>query len=288
MAIFQRRLREQIEGAFGDRAATVRAHAGRRGGAVSASDPDAVRAEMLERWGRAAAGWGSGPERARLRPAGVGLDARPRRVAAGVPSARARGRAGGHGVPRSRADPPGRLADIAATRRAMLEVARARAQEFGIENVEFKQIELEWIDLATASVDAALCNWGLMLAVDPEAARGRCAGCCGRAAESRSPCGTGRRRTHGPRSRRARWSSSGTRAARSRRARDVRAGGRRGACRMCSRPPDSSTCWWSRSTRRARMGASRSGSPRPTISRACSARWSIRSPTSSARRCWPE
>ena len=52
----------------------------------------------------------------------------------------------------------------------MLEVARARAAELGIENVEFKRIELEWIDLDTASVDVVLCKWGLMFAVDPEAA----------------------------------------------------------------------------------------------------------------------
>src|SRR5579884_2605022 len=35
----------------------------------------------------------------------------------------------------------------------MLEVARGRAAEMGIKNVEFKRIELEWIDLETASVD---------------------------------------------------------------------------------------------------------------------------------------
>jgi SAM-dependent methyltransferase len=52
----------------------------------------------------------------------------------------------------------------------MLEVARARAKELGIDNVEFKRIELEWIDLDTASVDAVLCKWGLMFSVDPEAA----------------------------------------------------------------------------------------------------------------------
>jgi len=52
----------------------------------------------------------------------------------------------------------------------MLEVARARAAQFGIDNVEFKRIELEWIDLETASVDVVLCKWGLMFSVDPEAA----------------------------------------------------------------------------------------------------------------------
>jgi SAM-dependent methyltransferase len=53
---------------------------------------------------------------------------------------------------------------------AMLEVARGRAAEAGIDNVEFAQLELEWIDLPTASVDAVLCRWGIMLIVDPEAA----------------------------------------------------------------------------------------------------------------------
>ena len=53
---------------------------------------------------------------------------------------------------------------------AMLEVARARADQLGIDNVEFKRLELEWIDLETASVDAVLCRWGVMLIVDPEAA----------------------------------------------------------------------------------------------------------------------
>ncbi len=52
----------------------------------------------------------------------------------------------------------------------MLDVARARAAAAGIENVEFRQLELEWIDLPTASVDAVLCRWGIMLIVDPEAA----------------------------------------------------------------------------------------------------------------------
>jgi ubiquinone/menaquinone biosynthesis C-methylase UbiE len=52
----------------------------------------------------------------------------------------------------------------------MLEVAQARAKRLGIANVEFRQLELEWIDLPTASVDAVICRWGVMLVVDPEAA----------------------------------------------------------------------------------------------------------------------
>jgi ubiquinone/menaquinone biosynthesis C-methylase UbiE len=53
---------------------------------------------------------------------------------------------------------------------AMLEQARRRAEQLGVANVEFKPVELEWIDLPTADVDAVLCRWGYMFAVDREAA----------------------------------------------------------------------------------------------------------------------
>lgn len=53
---------------------------------------------------------------------------------------------------------------------AMLEQARMRAEQLGIRNVEFKPIELEWIDMPTADVDAVLCRWGYMFAVDRDAA----------------------------------------------------------------------------------------------------------------------
>jgi SAM-dependent methyltransferase len=56
----------------------------------------------------------------------------------------------------------------------MLDVARERAEEQGITNVEFKQLQLEWIDLPTASLDVVLCRWGVMLTVDPAAALREC------------------------------------------------------------------------------------------------------------------
>ena len=56
----------------------------------------------------------------------------------------------------------------------MLEIARGRATAQGIENVEFKQLMLEWIDLPTASVDVILCRWGLMLSQDPASAAQEC------------------------------------------------------------------------------------------------------------------
>jgi SAM-dependent methyltransferase len=53
---------------------------------------------------------------------------------------------------------------------AMLDVARQRAGARGLDNVEFRQLELEWIDLETATVDAILCRFGLMLTLDPSTA----------------------------------------------------------------------------------------------------------------------
>jgi SAM-dependent methyltransferase len=53
---------------------------------------------------------------------------------------------------------------------AMLEGARARAAELGIDNVSFRVLNAEWIDLPLASVDIVLCRWGFMLMVDPAAA----------------------------------------------------------------------------------------------------------------------
>ncbi|HTW11589.1 MAG TPA: methyltransferase domain-containing protein, partial [Solirubrobacteraceae bacterium] len=57
---------------------------------------------------------------------------------------------------------------------AMVELARERAREQGVQNVEFKQLQLEWVDQATASVDAVLIKWAVMLLVDPSAALREC------------------------------------------------------------------------------------------------------------------
>ncbi|MCL2769708.1 MAG: methyltransferase domain-containing protein [Solirubrobacterales bacterium] len=52
----------------------------------------------------------------------------------------------------------------------MLAAARERAQARGVENVEFRLLDAESLDLDTASVDVALCRSGYMLMVDPPAA----------------------------------------------------------------------------------------------------------------------
>jgi SAM-dependent methyltransferase len=53
----------------------------------------------------------------------------------------------------------------------MLAVAHRRAEELGVTNVRFKQIDAETsIDLEAASLDGVLCRWGYMLMADPESA----------------------------------------------------------------------------------------------------------------------
>jgi SAM-dependent methyltransferase len=51
---------------------------------------------------------------------------------------------------------------------AMVEVARRRAATLNINNVEFKPIDLEWIDAKLATIDGILCRFGYMHVVDPE------------------------------------------------------------------------------------------------------------------------
>ncbi len=53
----------------------------------------------------------------------------------------------------------------------MLMVAQRRAEQLGLGNVRFKQIDAESsIDIEAASIDAVLCRWGYMLMADSETA----------------------------------------------------------------------------------------------------------------------
>ena len=138
---------------------------------MGVSDPDALRAEILERWGRAAAGWSKRAQS--VREFGLPVSAWMLEHAGLQPGLRVLELAAGPGetgfLAAELIRPGGSLVCSDATGE-MLDVARARAQELGLENVEFKRIELEWIDLDTASVDVVLCKWGLMFSIDPEAA----------------------------------------------------------------------------------------------------------------------
>ncbi len=138
---------------------------------MAGADPAALHAEILERWERAAAGWGRHAEH--MRRFGMPVSAWMIDQAHLQPGQRVLELAAGPGdtgfLAAELIQPGGTLLSTDATE-AMLEVARGRAAEMGIENVEFRKLELEWIDLDTASVDVVLCKWGLMFATDPEAA----------------------------------------------------------------------------------------------------------------------
>jgi len=53
---------------------------------------------------------------------------------------------------------------------AMVQVARRRAEELGLDNVECRVLDAERLDLRDGSVDGVLCRWGYMLMADPGAA----------------------------------------------------------------------------------------------------------------------
>lgn len=133
--------------------------------------PEERRREQHERWERAAAGWGRRADRIRefgmpvsrwmIEHAGLHPGQRVLELAAGP---------GDTGFMAAGLISPGGVLISSDASEAMLEVARGRARELGIENVEFKRLELEWIDLETATVDVVMCRWAFMLMVDPEAA----------------------------------------------------------------------------------------------------------------------
>jgi SAM-dependent methyltransferase len=137
---------------------------------IGAMDAEAYRAESRERWERAAPGWAR--IRADLQRAAAGVsewlvdavDPRPGQTILEL--------AAGPGdtglMAAQRVGPEGR-AIITDGAPAMVEVARARAAELGVANVELRPMEAEWIDLPAASVDGVLCRWGVMLLADPEA-----------------------------------------------------------------------------------------------------------------------
>jgi SAM-dependent methyltransferase len=137
----------------------------------AASDPDAQRAESAERWEQSAAGWGRRADS--IREFGMPVSAWMIEHAELRPGQRVLELAAGPGDTGFQAAeliaPSGTLVCSDATEQ-MLEIAKLRAREQGIENVEFSQLQLEWIDLETASVDTILCRWGIMLVVDPAAA----------------------------------------------------------------------------------------------------------------------
>jgi SAM-dependent methyltransferase len=131
------------------------------------------RQDSRDRWSRAAAGWGQRAD---------GLQAAVMPVSAWMveairpqPGQTVLELAAGPGITGFLAaelvQPGGRLitTDFA---EPMLEGARQRAAQLGLDNVEFRVVDAESIDLDTASVDAVLCRWGYMLMADAGSAFG--------------------------------------------------------------------------------------------------------------------
>jgi SAM-dependent methyltransferase len=138
---------------------------------TGSEDPDALRSGQLDRWQRSAPGWAA--RREWIRTFGMPVSRAMIDALAPRPGERVLELAAGVGdtgfLAAELIRPGGTLVSSDATE-GMLEQARARALELGAENVEFARLELEWIDLPTASVDAVLCRWGFMFALDPGAA----------------------------------------------------------------------------------------------------------------------
>jgi ubiquinone/menaquinone biosynthesis C-methylase UbiE len=138
---------------------------------VTPLDSDQFRADSREGWERAAEGWGRAADR--VHDWAVGVSATMVDAVALQPGDRVLELAAGPGDTGFMAAElivPGGMLICSDGAEAMLEVARARAAVQRISNVEFRRLELEWIDLETASVDAVLCRWGIMLIADPESA----------------------------------------------------------------------------------------------------------------------
>ena len=134
-------------------------------------DPDAERAASLKRWARAAQGWGT--HRAHVQATAQPVSAWLVDAIDPQPGHRVLELAAGPGdtgfLAAELIQPGGELisSDIAPE---MVEQARARAAELGIENADFRTIDAQWIDLPTASLDGVLARWVHMLLTDPEAA----------------------------------------------------------------------------------------------------------------------
>jgi ubiquinone/menaquinone biosynthesis C-methylase UbiE len=134
--------------------------------------PDDFRAESRKRWGDQAAGWEARRDMLRTATMPVSawmidaIDPQPGHtvleLAAGT---------GDTGLLAAELIEPGGTLICSDFSPEMLAVARRRADELGVANVRFKQIDAETsIDLEAASVDGALCRWGYMLMADPETA----------------------------------------------------------------------------------------------------------------------
>ena len=132
--------------------------------------PDDFRAQSRKRWGEQAEGWEATRDELRTTTMPVSawmidaLDPQPGQtlleLAAGT---------GDVGLLAAELVEPGGMLISSDFSPEMLQVAQRRAEELGVRNVRFKQIDADTsIDVEAGSIDGVLCRWGYMLMADPE------------------------------------------------------------------------------------------------------------------------
>jgi SAM-dependent methyltransferase len=134
-------------------------------------DPDEQRAGSRERWENIAPGWERGAELFHAATLPVAhwmveqLEPQPGQTILELAAGR-----GDVGFLAAELLHPGGSLISTDGAEAMVEVAKRRGEELGVRDVEFKPMELEWIDAKLATIDGILSRFGHMHAVDPEAA----------------------------------------------------------------------------------------------------------------------
>jgi SAM-dependent methyltransferase len=133
-------------------------------------DPEEYRAESRERWSSVASGWGAHRDRMGEATAPVtdwlvdALQLSPGSTI--LELACGPGDVGLRAAERVR--PGGKLIATDVSEQ-MIALVRERVEQLGLDDVEARVMEAEWIDLSAASVDAVVCRWGFMLLADPAA-----------------------------------------------------------------------------------------------------------------------
>jgi ubiquinone/menaquinone biosynthesis C-methylase UbiE len=131
-------------------------------------DAATIKQQQKEQWGRAAAGWKKHDDRLVRQTAPV--TQKLLELALIAPGSRVLDVACGTGEP---AIPAARMVGAAgfvlATDMApeMLEVAREKAAAEGLNNIEFRLVDGEELDVPPESFDAVTCRWGIMFMPEP-------------------------------------------------------------------------------------------------------------------------
>ncbi len=131
-------------------------------------DSQAIKDQQKQHWGSAAAGWRKNHET--LRQTTAPVTEKMLSLAAVAPGQRVLDIACGSGEP---AIPAAKIVGTAGSVLAtdispeMIEVAREKAKEQGITNIEFRLVDGEELDVEPNSFDAVTCRWGIMFMPEP-------------------------------------------------------------------------------------------------------------------------